>query len=334
MIAGDRASSPRANILLRRVRFSVRLAATTVGLALLAGLAGVATPVSAQTAAPAKPDATQPMPYAPTPGPATGAERAAPRRSVLTMSAKVTDDGQPIRSGLVWRVLRENPARVDADEKLQLVAMASGGDAEFLLEPGSYLVHAAYGRAAATARLDLTGQPRAETLILYAGGLKLSASLPGDKPLPEDQITFDIYSLDNDQKGDRQALVLGAKPGKIVRLNADTYRIVGHYGDVNATARAEIKVTPGKLTEATMYIKAANITFKLVSAPGGEALTNVSWSVVSRGGDPLTRVVGAFPRVILAEGDYSIIAKQGEQVFTKDFTVESGMDREIEVTAK
>lgn len=319
----------------RRTRSLALLTALLGGLA----VATVDAPALAQTkAAPpmpgAKADAAA-MPYAPEPGPATGAERAPAKRSLLTMSAKVTDDGQPIRAGLVWRVMRENPAHLGtADEKLQLVAMASGGDAEFILEPGSYLVHAAYGRAAATARLDLTGQPRAETLILYAGGLKLAAALPGDRPLAEDQISFDIYSLDNDQKGDRQALVLGAKPGKIIRLNADTYRIIGHYGDVNATARAEIKVTPGKLTEATMYIKAAKVTFKLVSAPGGEALTNVSWSVVSRGGDPLTRVVGAFPSVVLAEGDYSIIAKQGERVFTRDFTVESGMDREIEVTAR
>jgi hypothetical protein len=298
----------------------------------LAALA--AFPAAAQQTPPAPAEAAGALPYAPTPGPTTGAERSSPRRSLLTMSAKVTDDGPFIRSGLVWRIMRENPARVGADEKLQLVAMASGGDAEFLLEPGSYLVHAAYGRAAATARLDLNGQPRAETLILYAGGLKLAAALPGDKLLADDQVRFDIYSLDNDQKGDSQALVLGAKPGKIVRLNADTYRIVGHYGDVNATARAEIKVTPGKLTEATMYMKAAKVTFKLVSAPGGEALTNVAWSVVSRGGDPLTRVVGAFPSVVLAEGDYSIIAKQGERVFTRDFTVESGMDREIEVTAQ
>jgi hypothetical protein len=38
--------------------------------------------------------------------------------------------------------------------------------------------------------------------------------------------------------------------------------------------------------------------------------------------------------VALAEGEYSIIAKQGEQVFTRNFTVESGYDREIEVTAR
>jgi hypothetical protein len=297
---------------------------------LTADAQGAAGPGAAKAAAP-----TQAIPFAPQPGAATGSERVAqPRRSLLTMSAKVTDDGQPIRAGLVWRVMRENPARVDGDEKLQLVAVSSGGDAEFLLEPGSYLVHAAYGRAAATARLNLDGQSRAETLILYAAGLKLTAALPGDKPLADDLVTFDIYSLDNDQKGDRQAIVLGAKPGKVVRLNADTYRIIGHYGDVNATARAEIKLTPGKLTEATMYMRAARVTFKLVSAPGGEALTNVSWSVVSRGGDPLTRVVGAYPTVALAEGEYSIIAKQGEQVFTRNFTVESGYDREIEVTAR
>jgi len=37
--------------------------------------------------------------------------------------------------------------------------------------------------------------------------------------------------------------------------------------------------------------------------------------------------------VTLAEGDYVLIARQEGQIFSKDFKVESGLDRDIEVIA-
>jgi len=38
--------------------------------------------------------------------------------------------------------------------------------------------------------------------------------------------------------------------------------------------------------------------------------------------------------VTLAEGDYVLIARHDGQVYTREFKVESGMDRDIEVLAK
>ncbi len=252
-------------------------------------------------------------------------------KPTLKLSALVTEGAPPIKSGLVWRLFQEKDS---ADDKLQLVVTVSGGDAEFNLEPGSYLVHAAYGRAGATTRVNVTADAtRKETLILNAGGLRLQALGAGDVQLPADKLTFDIYSMEADQRGDRQALVLGAKPGKIIRLNADTYRVVGRYGDLNAVVRAEIHVNPGKLTEATVYHRAARLTLKLVNEPGGEALTNTSWLVLTPSGDQITESVGAFPTIVLAEGDYSLVAKNQDRIFTRMFSVQAGFDREIEIVA-
>jgi hypothetical protein len=41
--------------------------------------------------------------------------------------------------------------------------------------------------------------------------------------------------------------------------------------------------------------------------------------------------LGAFPSTVLAEGDYLVLAKQGEQVFNREFQIQAGAAREIEV---
>ncbi len=333
---------------------SIRLVPAFVLAAMLA-VAGsaVAQPAAGQPMTLAPPPGAAPPPPPPPGGPFSYAPNPAPAAAVpgrpatavqpiatdvakaygptLKLSALVTDNSPTIRNGLVWRIFKEKNS---AEDKLQLVVTASGGDAEFDLEPGSYLVHAAYGRAGATTRVTVTkDQTRSETLILNAGGLRLSAMGAGDLPLPADKVTFDVYSMDADQRGDRQALVMGVGPGKIIRLNADTYRVVAHYGDLNAVARAEIHVNPGKLTEATVYHKAAQITLKLVNEPGGEALTNTSWLVLTPAGDQVTESVGAFPTIVLAEGDYALVAKNQDRIFTRNFSVQAGYDREIEIVA-
>jgi hypothetical protein len=55
--------------------------------------------------------------------------------------------------------------------------------------------------------------------------------------------------------------------------------------------------------------------------------------VLTPGGDVIREAIGAFPSVTLAEGDYTVIARQGEQVYTREFHVDSGLDRDVEVLA-
>jgi hypothetical protein len=234
----------------------------------------------------------------------------------------------------VWRVYHVNPDGGTL-EALDLVATGTGGEAEFMLDPGSYIVHGAFGRAGATTKVELAeAAKRTETMILNAGGLKLNALNVGDRPLPEDLLTFDV--LTRETAGAEPTLVVsGVKPGRIVRLNADTYRIVSRFGSLNAVVRAELTVHPGKVVEATMYHKAARLTLKLVNEPGGEALANTKWEVHSRSGDKLVGdLIGAFPTIVLAEGEYTAVASNQNNVFTREFKVEAGVDRDVEVVAE
>ena len=82
-----------------------------------------------------------------------------------------------------------------------------------------------------------------------------------------------------------------------------------------------------------MIHSAAKVTLRLVSEPGGEALANTLWTVLTPGGDVVKRAIGAFPTLALAAGDYTAIAKQNDEIYNRDFSVDSGLDRDIEVLA-
>ncbi len=248
----------------------------------------------------------------------------------ITLSAKLTAEGQDISRGLVWRVFGQEAG---ADGKLPLIASSQGGTSSFNLAPGGYLVHASYGRAGATKRITVGRDSKSESLVLYAGGLKLDAVLAGGVRIPPAKLKFSIYDADADSSGERALIIPDVSPNSIVRLNSGTYHVVSTYGSVNAVIRSDIRVDAGKLTEATVEHKAAEITFKLVREAGGEALADTSWSVLSGSGDPVREVVGAFASLVLAEGDYTIIAKNKDRIYQRDFTVVGGRNQDVEVLA-
>jgi hypothetical protein len=260
---------------------------------------------------------------------AKGNEAKQPLRT-LTLAAKMTEEGELLGHGLVWRIFKPDPGQ---DNKLPLIATAKGGTSAFELEPGSYLVHAAFGRAGITKRITLDTEARKETLVLDAGGLKLSATLAGGLRIPPASLRFSIYQGEETTEGERALIVPDVKPDTVIRLNSGAYHIVSTYGSVNAIIRTDINVEAGKLTEATVEHKAAELTFKLVRNEGGEAMADTAWSVVNPSGEIIKENVGAFASMVLAEGDYTVIAKNKDKLFQKDFLVVAGANQDIEVLA-
>ena len=246
----------------------------------------------------------------------------------LTLAAQFAGDRKPIRSGLVWRVLSET-----ADGSApRIVARSTDAEPVFALEPGTYLLHAAYGFASGTKRVTLGAQGLRDQVSISAGGLSLAGSI-GDAPIAPAQLSFQVFvPLQGNSEG--RLVVDRAKAGELIRLPEGTYHVVSTYGDSNAIQRADVKVESGKVTDATLHHRAARVTLKLVAAPGGEAFAGTAFSVLTPGGDVIREAIGAFPQVILAEGDYVLIARQEGQVHSRDFKVESGLDRDIEVLAR
>jgi hypothetical protein len=144
-------------------------------------------------------------------------------------------------------------------------------------------------------------------------------------------VTYDIYSGERDQSGNRTRVLSRAKPNVVLRLNAGIYHIVSTYGDANAQVKADVNVEAGKLTEATVSHSAARVTFKLVTRLGGEALPDTQWTIQTPAGEVVKRSVGALPTHILSPGDYTIIAKSGARAFKRDFTLAGGQTAQVEV---
>lgn len=253
----------------------------------------------------------------------------------LYLVAKLTADGRPLDSGVHWRVFGELP---DKGGKLPLLYSDSGGDTEVRLKPGRYLAHASFGAASASQVVTLGARPSSETLVLDAGGVRLDAVLGEDEAPLAGALEFEILTPDNTTEGGMR-LVAEAKPGKIVPLPAGPYKVVSRYGRLNAVRSADLVVEPGKLTNLTLRHGAAGVTLKLVAEGGGEALADTTWTVAEKGEDgtsegTIFQGVGAFPSIILAEGDYLVEAKHRGATYRREFTVEAGLDRDIEVLAE
>lgn len=274
------------------------------------------------------------------PGPFPGAPALLePGQGGLSLSAALGGNQRPLSAGVEWRVFQE---RAEPDGSHALVAKSSEPTPNLRLPDGDYVVHAAYGLASTMKRVSIRGQNVSERLTMNAGALKISGVL-GDASIAAGRLQIAIYVP---ERGGNEArlVVADAKPDTAVRLPEGAYRIVSTYLEkeaagakpvaTNSIVNAEVRVQSGKLTDVTLRHRAAVLTLKLVNAPGGEALANTSFSVLTPGGDVIRELIGAFPSLILAEGEYVLIARRDGKTYQGTFNVQAALDRDIEVVAK
>ena len=155
-----------------------------------------------------------------------------------------------------------------------------------------------------------------------------------DVRIPAGQIAFDVYPGSQFNTAQRRPIAQNVMTGDVVLLPEGTYYIVSTYGDVNSVVRSDVQVQAAKLTDIVVTHRAAVITLKLVNESGGEALANTQWTVSTPDGDVIKELIGAFPRSVLAEGDYHLIARNEGRIYQRDFKVINGVDGEVELLAQ
>jgi hypothetical protein len=251
-----------------------------------------------------------------------------PGQGALAVSARFGRDLSAINGSLHWRVYRTEQNGVP-----RLVKEDKGPAPTFVLPPGPYIVSVGFGLATMTKAVQVRAETMKDVFEIPAGGLRIEGRV-GNARIPQGQISFDLYKGSQFEPGDKRPIATAIMTGDIVLLPEGAYHIVSNYGDANATVRSDIRVEIGKLTDATINHRAAIITLKLVSERGGEARANTQWSVLTPGGDVVKESIGAFPRVILAEGEYRAIARNDNKTYEGEFRVVNGVDREIEIIAR
>jgi len=274
-----------------------------------------------------------------------------PGQALVRLSASLADKGDPLNAGLRWRLFR---AVADPDGTHALVTESTMSQPALPLPAGDYVVHVAFGLASASKQISVGDQPINLRLALNAGGLKISGTL-GDSAIPPNRLSVAVYVP---QKNDPEGKLVYAKnhTGEVIGLPEGPYHVVSTYLDTvgvgslgvgkdgggapssasptNSIVAADIKVVAGKVIDATMRHRAATLTLKLVNAPGAEALANSSFTILTPGGDLIRELIGAFPSLVLAEGDYVVIARHNEKTYQSTFQVRSALDRDVEVIAQ
>ena len=248
----------------------------------------------------------------------------------LALSARFGKDAPLIDGGLTWRVYAAKP---NAKGDFRLVREDKAPAPTLVLPSGHYIVHVGFGLATAVKPVTLQGPTVREQFDLPAGGLRMEGRV-GDALIPPGQISFNVFKGSQFEPGEHRPIAEHMMTGAVVIVPEGTYFIVSHYGDANAVVRSDIRVQAGKLTDVTVTHRAAAITLKLVAEKGGEALANTAWSVLTPGGDVIKESIGAFPRVILAEGEYRAIARTEGRVYEREFKVVTGVDGDVEVQAR
>jgi hypothetical protein len=261
---------------------------------------------------------------APPPGASTAGQ------AVLSLTARYGKDLPVINSGLVWRVFSDHP---DETGVFKMIREDHGATPNIVLPPGSYVIHVTLGLVSAVRPVTLKSETDRESFVLPAGGLRIEGRV-GTSKIPQNQVAFSIYKGSQFEVGERAPLVPNVSAGDVALLPEGTYYIISNYGDANSVVRSDIRVQAGKLTDVIITHRAAVITLKLVSDKGGEALANTAWSVITPGGDVIKESIGAFPRVVLSEGEYRAIAKNEGKVYERPFNVVNGVDGEVEVVAR
>ncbi len=120
-------------------------------------------------------------------GPAALAQQ--PQGASVSLSALYAPENRQIRSGLVWRILQEDPG----GGAPQVLMRSDQPSPTFNLPQGQYVIHAAYGYASGWRRVTVPASGQmSERVTLNAGALRLFGNI-GDRPIPPALITFAVY---------------------------------------------------------------------------------------------------------------------------------------------
>ena len=254
--------------------------------------------------------------------------------------------GPALDAGLRWRVFNATP---DPDGLHRLIVESAVARPSLTVPQGDYVVHVAFGLASATKSVSIGAEAMNVKLPLSAGALRIHCTGAGDKPVEPGDIALAIYVP---ERNNATARLVNAKAreNEVIGVPEGNYHIASTYIDnrgigslgqtrgggiqTNSISAGDVHVATNKIVDVTLRHHVATLTIKLVTAPGGGALANSTFTVLTPGGDIVRELAGAFPSLVLAEGEYVVVARHNAKTYQATFTVQSGIDRDVEVLAK
>lgn len=245
----------------------------------------------------------------------------------LTLSARAKADSAPI-SGSTFFIYENGEAGRNRE-----IARSKLDEPSFSLPAGHYRIAAVLGLA--QVEQDITvkpGEEAAKSLVLNAGGVRLSSQLSGNGDPLDHHLLYRVFNLSgkNGTPANKEILT-STLPSPTIFLSEGRYRIESQYGWHNARQTREIEIKPGDVVNVGFEHKACEIQLKLVPRPGGKAIERVKWTLKYNGGGTVLISQDAVPALILQAGNYQAVAQYQTKTYTQTFEAVSNREQIVEV---
>lgn len=245
---------------------------------------------------------------------------------VGALTVVVTSDanGTPVNDALI-RIFRDDPVATDGRRE---VMRSTAARPTFTLRSDVYHVVAQRGAAKVETTLALEpGKVVRQALRLPAATLRVS-SVRGDGSAPiEGDMSYSVYAAD--AKPGTPPIATTARPRGQFNLAAGRYRVVGHYGSVNARAEAIVAVEAGQTAEVKLGHDAGEARFALETPSGAPIKRGVAWEIHDKTDRVIWRTSSPAPTTPLATGTYRAIARHRDAVVETNFSVGPGAKTQI-----
>jgi hypothetical protein len=231
-----------------------------------------------------------------------------------TFSARLTDTSSSLAKAVAWRVTHDDGS---------VLLDTTSTTASVALTPGIYHVEATYGGIALKESFTvLEGNALHLRFVLNAGALRVLPRLKGTTP-PDVTSHTRVFSLSGKTKGTLVSKELA--PGEMLALTAGKYRIESRMSIGNSIAVTDVKVRPGIISGVEIDHRAGIARLNYVGAADAKVLWNIS-----RGGVvEISDITGLSANIVLQPGDYTAIARIGDETLSATFKIVDGEARDI-----
>lgn len=235
-------------------------------------------------------------------------------QEIATLSARLTDQSSNLLKNVHWTV-RNLAGDVVFNNDATTAAMA--------LSPGDYTVEARFGAVEMNESFSLLEGTRMDMrFVLNAGALRVLPRIKGVEASGLETTTR-IFSLTGKARG--HMVEESATPGEVINLAAGQYRVESRFGEGNAVAVMDVKVTPGMISAVEIDHRAGVARLAYVGSPTAK----VKWEIRRGDETELSDIVGLNASVALTPGDYVAIARVGSESLTASFQIKEGEARDI-----
>ncbi len=217
---------------------------------------------------------------------------------------------------------------------------------QLVLPTGNYSVLARRGAATHYSTFSIRPGDRKElSLTLDAGVLNLSSPGFDGSSQKHPQIAYTLSAI-----APTRPLTIKLSPeGKLAEVdqvlpirsfrNSFTlpegdYLIHAHYGNSNAENSQRVHITAGASEQIKIEMSAGRIKLSLGLMAGDPPLPNVFWSIIDPNGKQVASASSPVPRLTLARGSYQAIAQYLGQNFRRDFSLQSGESKTLQLSVQ